>query len=58
MLREMAGEERLVEGDVLEGDDPALFEFENPIDEQEWVAMGQEPQHSGELGDFRFSRQG
>src|ERR1700722_6370386 len=37
MLREMAGEERLVEGDVLEGDDAALFEFENPIDEQERI---------------------
>jgi len=27
MLREMAGEERLVESDVLEGDDAAFFEF-------------------------------
>src|SRR6266566_2325873 len=56
MLREMPGEERLVEGYVLEGDDAALFELENSIDEQERIAMGEEPQHSGQLGDFGVVR--
>src|SRR5258707_14420805 len=46
VLREMAGEERLVVGDVLVGDNAAFFELQNPFDEKEGVANGRRPKHS------------
>jgi hypothetical protein len=54
MLREMSGEVRLVEGDVLDRDDAALAQLEDAIDQKKGIAMGQQPQYALELRDFGF----
>ena len=43
MTRKVAVEVRLVAGDELAGDDPLGTELVDPIDEQERVAMGEDP---------------
>src|SRR5215472_5519023 len=52
MLRKMTGEIGFVEGDVLERYDAALFQLDDPIDQQKRIAMRQQPQYAGKLGDL------
>src|SRR5208283_5378737 len=56
MPRKMTGEVRFVEGDVLDRYDAAFDQFDDSIDEQERIAMGQQPQHALEIRNFRIFR--
>src|SRR5208283_1049019 len=56
MPRKMTGEVRFVEGDVLDRYDAALDQLYDSIDEQERIAMGQQPQYALEVRDFRIFR--
>src|SRR5277367_1098633 len=56
MPRKVTGEVRFVEGDVLDRYDAALDQLDDSIDEQERIAMGQQPQYALEIRDFRIFR--
>ena len=55
--REVALEVRLVERDVLEAQHPVVADLEHAIDQQEWIAMRQQPKdllglHRGCVGSW------